>query len=81
MCFDTKDRKNGDCNAPENVKIGPLFELDAANGMVYCFTDGERDYVRELQGMKFEILKELATAYFRSDKYQRVLCNDFKKDL
>lgn len=54
-------------SAPENVKIGDLFELDASNGMVYCFANGSRNHVREIQGMKFEILKELATAYFRSE--------------
>lgn len=53
--------------APENVKIGQQFELDASNGAVYCFADGEKNHVREIQGMKFEILKELATAYFRSE--------------
>lgn len=53
--------------APENVSIGRLFELDAANGGVYCTASGERVHVREIQGMKFEILKELATAYFRSE--------------
>lgn len=62
-------------SAPETVKIGPLFELDASHGMVYCIRgsdesgdqEGTRNHVREIQGMKFEILKELATAYFRSE--------------
>ena len=54
-------------SAPENVKIGNLFELDSTNNLVYCYADGERLHVREIQGMKFEILKELATAYFRSE--------------
>lgn len=54
-------------SAPDNVKIGQIFELDATNGAVYCFADGERNHIRDLQGMKFEILKELATAFFRSE--------------
>lgn len=54
-------------STPENVQIGRLFELDAGNGMVYCVVDGKRTHVREIQGMKFEILKELASAYFRSE--------------
>ena len=54
-------------SAPENVKIGNLFELDSTNNLVYCYADCERQHVREIQGMKFEILKELATAYFRSE--------------
>jgi DNA-binding response OmpR family regulator len=54
-------------SAPENVAIGKFFELDAANGAVYCIASGQRVHVREIQGMKFEILKELSTAYFRSE--------------
>jgi DNA-binding response OmpR family regulator len=52
---------------PENVSIGRLFELDADNSAIYCIANNERTHVREIQGMKFEILKELATAYFRSE--------------
>jgi DNA-binding response OmpR family regulator len=54
-------------SAPENVQIGRLFELDVDNSQVYAMRDGDRVPVREIQGMKFEILKELSTAYFRSE--------------
>jgi DNA-binding response OmpR family regulator len=54
-------------SAPENVHIGKIFELDVTNGLVYAITREQRVPVREIQGMKFEILKELATAYFRSE--------------
>ncbi len=54
-------------SAPDNVKIGQQFELDATNNAVYCHNEGEKNHIREIQGMKFEILKELATAYFRSE--------------
>ncbi len=54
-------------SAPENIKIGQLFELDAEHGVVYHLATEGRNHVREIQGMKFEILKELATAYFRSE--------------
>ncbi len=54
-------------SAPDNLRIGQFFELDASNAAVYCTATGEREHVREIQGMKFEILKELATAYFRSE--------------
>jgi DNA-binding response OmpR family regulator len=54
-------------SAPENVRIGSMFELDAANSVLYCITGEQREHVRELQGMKLEILKELANAYFRSE--------------
>lgn len=54
-------------SAPENVQIGKMFELDVDNSQVYAVVDAERIAVREIQGMKFEILKELSTAYFRSE--------------
>jgi DNA-binding response OmpR family regulator len=54
-------------SAPENVQIGKLFELDVDNGLVYTIVNDQRQPVREIQGMKFEILKELATAHFRSE--------------
>ena len=54
-------------SSPENVHIGRIFELDVTNGLVYAIDHEQRVPVREIQGMKFEILKELATAYFRSE--------------
>ena len=53
-------------SAPDVMPIGHLFELDASNGLLYVIRDGEPEAVRELQGMKFEILKELAAAFHRS---------------
>ena len=52
---------------PEKVAIGRMFELDADNGVVYAVTEHGLEPVREIQGMKFEILRELATAYYRSE--------------
>lgn len=52
---------------PERIAIGSLFELDGANAVVYAISGGERTAVREIQGMKFEILKELASALYRSE--------------
>jgi DNA-binding response OmpR family regulator len=54
-------------SAPETVQIGSLFELDAGNRLVYALESGERRHVREIMGMKFEILQELAAAYYRSE--------------
>jgi DNA-binding response OmpR family regulator len=54
-------------SAPETVQIGSLFELDASNRLVYALESGERRHVREIMGMKFEILQELAAAYYRSE--------------
>ena len=53
--------------APETIKIGSLFEIDAENAAVYAIEGGRRDLLREIQGMKLEILSELAAAYFRSE--------------
>jgi DNA-binding response OmpR family regulator len=54
-------------SAPETIKIGSLFELDADNAAVYVIEGGRRDLIREIQGMKLEILNELASAMFRSE--------------
>lgn len=53
--------------APEKISIGNLFDLDADNGIVYALSDTGPEPVREIQGMKFEILRELASAYYRSE--------------
>ena len=52
---------------PERVAIGPLFELDGQNAALYAIVNGERRPVRAIQGMKFEVLKELAAALYRSE--------------
>ena len=54
-------------NAPETIKIGSLFELDADNAAVYVIENGRRELIREIQGMKLEILNELASAMYRSE--------------
>ena len=54
-------------SAPEMIKIGTLFELDADNVAVYAIEGGRRELIREIQGMKLEILNELASAMYRSE--------------
>lgn len=54
-------------SAPEKLKIGSLFELDAENSAVYAIENGRHDLIREIQGMKLEILNELAAALYRSE--------------
>ena len=54
-------------SAPATIKIGSLFEIDAANAAVYVIENGSRDLRREIQGMKLEILNELAAAMYRSE--------------
>ena len=52
---------------PERVPIGGLFELDGPNSTVYAIVGAERRQIREIQGMKFEVLQELAAALYRSE--------------
>lgn len=52
--------------APTRVEVGPLFEIDGDNNIVYARVDGNLKPVPEIQGMKFQILNTLATAYYRS---------------
>lgn len=54
-------------SAPETIKIGSLFELDAKNAAVYAIDNGRHELIREIQGMKLEILNELASAMYRSE--------------
>jgi len=54
-------------SAPDTLKIGSLFELDANNAAVYAIDNGRRELIREIQGMKLEILNELASAMYRSE--------------
>ena len=53
--------------APREVAIGPKFLLDVDNGILYTVGPEVRRAVREIQGMKFEILRELAVALYRSE--------------
>ena len=52
--------------APETIAIGGGIFLDAAAGAVWVERDGERRPVAAIQGMKFEIFRELATAWYRN---------------
>ncbi len=54
-------------SGPETIKIGSLFEIDAANAAVYTIENDRRDLIRDIQGMKLEILNELAAAMYRSE--------------
>lgn len=51
---------------PEIIPIGSRILLDARTEMVYVKTDSEASPVDDIQGMKFEILRELATTWYRS---------------
>lgn len=55
--------------APERIQVGAEFLVDPDSEIVYAVSDNGGDDVlpiREIQGMKFGILLELASAYYRS---------------
>jgi len=53
--------------SPSAMTIGPYFSLDADNRVLYARVGGENRPVREIQGMKYEILHELAATLYRSE--------------
>ena len=53
-------------SAPETIPVGVNIFLDASSQIVYVDKDGQRVPVSDIQGMKFEIFRELATAWHQS---------------
>ena len=51
---------------PENIAIGPRLLVDTGAKVVYVKEGGELTLVRELQGMRFELFRELAATWYRS---------------
>jgi DNA-binding response OmpR family regulator len=51
---------------PELIRIGDDYVVDGQAGVVYAVRGGERSPIRSVQGMKFSILLELASAWYRS---------------
>ena len=51
---------------PETISIGDTVLLDADTQLVYVTVGADAIPVNEIQGMKFEILFELASAWYRS---------------
>ncbi len=52
--------------APKTIPVGPSITLDTAAKVVYVKTGNESLPVPEIQGMRFEILLELAKTLYRS---------------
>lgn len=52
--------------SPAAIVIGNRLQLDLSARLVYVEQDGQQDPVLDIQGMKFEILRELAAAWYRS---------------
>ena len=53
-------------STPETIAIGSSIVLDLAAKLVYVKTDDESAPVDDIHGMKFEILRELASTWYRS---------------
>ncbi len=51
---------------PGNIHVGTRVIVDTETKVVYVATDSEPVPVTEIQGMKFEILRELAVTWYRS---------------
>ena len=51
---------------PETIDIAGRIVLELGTKMVYARTGDQSTLVTELQGMKFEILRELAAAWYKS---------------
>jgi len=52
--------------APETLKIGADYVVDVQKRIVFGVVDGRQEPIRQIQGMKFEILVELASSWYRS---------------
>ena len=52
--------------APQSVAIGGRITVDLSSKAVSVMIDDEWRPIAEIQGMKFEILRELATSWYRS---------------
>ena len=51
---------------PDSISIGPSISLDLSRRLVYVKTQDQPRIVPDIQGMKFEILRELAATWYRS---------------
>jgi DNA-binding response OmpR family regulator len=52
--------------APESIPIGNHILVDVSARLVYVGEGEDRDPALEIQGMKFEIFRELAVTWYRS---------------
>ena len=51
---------------PETISVGEQITVDPGTKVVYVRTDGNVSPVADIQGMKFEILRELAATWYKS---------------
>jgi DNA-binding response OmpR family regulator len=51
---------------PDTIRLGSKISIDAANEMVYVHRDDNTIPISELHGLRFDILQELASTWYRS---------------
>ena len=54
--------------APETIPIGNQILVDVTSRLVYVGDHDDQEAIMEIQGMKFEIFRELAVTRFRSTR-------------
>ncbi len=52
--------------SPESIPIGTHILVDVTSRLVYLGVGEDREAAMDIQGMKFEIFRELATSWYRS---------------
>tara|TARA_B100000029_G_scaffold177254_1_gene174584 strand:- start:277 stop:1065 length:789 start_codon:yes stop_codon:yes gene_type:complete len=52
--------------SPESIPIGNQILVDVSTSLLYVGDEGDRAAVLDVQGMKFEIFRELAATWYRS---------------
>ena len=52
--------------APETIPIGNQILVDVTSRLVYVGDHDDQEAILEIQGMKFEIFRELAVTWYRS---------------
>ena len=52
--------------APETLKIGNDYIVDVQKRIVFGIVGGQQEPIRQIRGMKFEILVELSNSWYRS---------------
>ena len=50
---------------PDTIRLGSKISIDTANEMVYVHSDDDMTPIAELHGLRFDILQELASTWYR----------------
>ena len=53
---------------PDTIRLGSKISIDTANETVYVHRDDNTTPISELHGLRFDILQELASTWYRSPR-------------